>query len=326
MTPPFGDTGSLLATSYPRVYGWNAKLTLANLDIDLRRLWDKLPEPKLFVYLWNGAYQENSAATVSLLRAAIANLLGISPPIVAPPSAAAKPRRAHAALWCFLVTSVSSEARAKLIHGQFWSTPTVTFFAIPFAPQISRHLGAIENLTFSADDQAEVQKLIRDTILASPPVGAHIHSHNQDPDALWKLTNSIDVKPLPMLEKGGAPKLVWNVYADPPSSNLSSHEDWRRTFLEMKFVTALHGVGKPKCLSGCTGCKSTDHPTGLCPFPKIEGSFARPSSTSIQSLIPTSLELPHMQRATRGRGSRGRGANSGQRGRSRGRGSPAPFP
>ena len=318
--PLFGTVNARPSAPCPKVHGWNAELTLANLDEDVRRLWEQVPEPKLFVYLWNGAYQENATSTVTELRNAIANTFSTAPPVVAPPSAATTPNRAHAAPWCFLVTT-SNEVRAKLIQRQFWSTPAVTFFAIPFAPRISKHLGAVENMTFEVEDREKVHKLVTDTILASAPAAAHVRNHSTDPLALKKVVESVAVEPLPMLEKGGAQKLVWNVYTDPPSQSLTAHEEWRRIFLEMKFVTALHGVGRPKRLPGCVGCKSTDHPTGLCPFPKIEGSFARPSSVSARSMIPTSLQLPQAQEAMRGRGGRGRGAPAGRRGRNRGRGS-----
>src|ERR1700722_13465922 len=100
------------------------------------------------------------------------------PPTVAPPSAAMQLNRVHTVPWCFLVANLMDEAQEKLIQEQFWSTLSVTFFAIPFAPQVSQHLGAIDNMTFTADDHLEVCKLVQDTILSHAPAIAHVHAHN----------------------------------------------------------------------------------------------------------------------------------------------------
>jgi hypothetical protein len=299
----------------PRVQGWNAELVVANVNTEQLQKWNDLPYPKLFVYLWEGKYQGNAALTAARLRATIANLVNIPEPAVVPPDAARPSSRYYAAPWCFLVTKIPSEAAEKLILQQHWSTPSITFFAIPFTPPVSRHLCSIENLIFQEVEADEVATLIRTTIHNNERARAFIHSSDPLPNALKRITDSIEVRALQMHEKGGEPKMIWNIYANSPTNSLTAHREWLQIAQSLRFVTALNGVGTPFQLQGCVGCKSTDHPTGLCPFPKLPGWFAPPNSST--SEVPTSLLS--QQSATGGaRGSRGGGNQRAYRG-SRGR-------
>jgi hypothetical protein len=298
-----------------RVQGWNAELVVANVNLEQLQKWNDLPDPKLFVYLWEGKYQSNSALTAARLRATIGNLLNIPEPAVVPPDAARPSNRYYAAPWCFLVTRISSEAAERLILQQLWSTPSITFFAIPFAPPVSRHLCSIENLIFQEAEVDEVTALIKTTIQNNERARAFIHTSDPLPNTLKRIIDSVEVKALQMHEKGGEPKLIWNIYIDSPTNSLTAHREWLQIAQSLRFVTALNGVGTPFQIQGCVGCKSTDHPTGLCPFPKLPGWFAPPNSNTTE--VPTSLTS---QQSTPGgaRGIRGRGSQRAYRG-SRGR-------
>jgi hypothetical protein len=295
----------------PRVQGWNAELVVANVNTEQLQKWNDLPHPKLFVYLWEGKYQSNSALIAARLRATIGNLLNIPEPAVVPPDAARPSNRYYAAPWCFLVTRISPIAAEQLILQQYWSTPSITFFAIPYAPPVSRHLCSIENLIFQEAEADEVTALIKTTIQNNERARAFIHTSDPLPNALQRITDSIDVKALQMHEKGGEPKLVWNIYINSPTNSLIAHREWLQIAQSLRFVTALNGVGTPFQIQGCVGCKSTDHPTGLCPFPKLPGWFAPPNSSTTE--IPTSLTS---QQSTSGgaRGIRGRGSQRAYRG------------
>jgi hypothetical protein len=117
-------------SAIPRVQGWTAELTMANVDPQLIDLWRQLPHPKLFVYTWDSTYQHNALPTVTKLRNAIANLLGIPPPTVAPPHAASPATKSHSAPWCYIVTAITEQAASRILSRQFWSTKDISFFAI----------------------------------------------------------------------------------------------------------------------------------------------------------------------------------------------------
>jgi hypothetical protein len=119
---------------------------------------------------------------------------------------------------------------------------------------------------------------------------------------------------------GGGTKLVWNLYITPPSTIPIRNREWQGIISSLTFLTALSGAGVArKSGMACSRCKSINHLTSLCPFPKQEGWIISPNltnkgtSTSIEQVFSTSTQ--------RGRGYRNRGEVRGQRERGwRGRG------
>jgi hypothetical protein len=94
-----------------------------------------------------------------------------------------------------------------LINKQFWSTPNLTFFAIPFTPPTSPFICALDNLTYPESQHAEVQLMAKTAIWENPQARDHVvalHPHNEN--AFYKVINSLEVIALPMLVKGGEQK------------------------------------------------------------------------------------------------------------------------
>jgi hypothetical protein len=294
----------------PRVQGWDSETVLTNVAPKLIKIWNDLPHPKLFVYPWEAGYQADASDTVHWLSSAIANLLGIPKPAVGAPLAAAHSTQRFAAPWCFLVTKLSVEAVEILINQQYWSTPTTTFIAIPFTPRISPYVVTIENFTFTDSEAEEVLDVVKQTINECEQAKEHVASCDPDPHAFQHTLNTTQVKQLRLgipNRAGGGTKLVWNVYINPPSQDPPKQREWRKILSSLTFLTALNGAGValPSTMD-CSGCKSIDHPAGLCPIPQTLGWPSYRATTSTD--IPTSLtQALSTTTTTRSRGSRGRG-------------------
>jgi hypothetical protein len=290
------------------------------------KLWNKLPHPKLFVYPWEPGYQADASAIVHKLSSAIANLLNITKPAVGAPLAATPPSRKHSAPWCYLVTKLPAEAMKTLIDRQCWSTPAITFFAIPFTPPITPYACTIENLTFVETDAGEALQTIKETIHDSESARDQVALHDPEPNLFQQILDTTCVKPLRLgipNRGGGGTKLVWNVYINPPSQDPHKQREWRRILSSLTFLTALNGAGVAHSSTmHCLGCKSIDHPAGLCPIPTILGWHATPTiepasiPTSLSQVLSATSTTPNT--TTRGRGVRGRG--NARNGRNRGRG------
>jgi hypothetical protein len=323
---PAGHTGAVnqygtsLATNpvpHMRIHGWDAETVVTNIDPGQINLWRDVPYPKIFVYLWEASYQPDAGELVQKLKGAIAGLLKIPEPSVGAPLAASPANRRYSAPWCFLVANIPKPAADELLRRQCISTPSVTFFAIPFAPATSTFICTIENLTYAESEIDQVWKLVVDNISKDERAKACIALENPHPEALRTIIDSIYLKPLKLAMSGGGFKLVWNIYATPPSQTPNNNRAWRRIISSMTFITALNGAGAARKASmTCNGCKSIDHPTGLCPFPKAGEWYANPITNPE---TPISLEQALAESSQRERGTRGR-AGKGQRGRARGRG------
>jgi len=291
---------------YPEIHGWDTVTATRNINPDQLTLWREIPDPKILVYTWEPGYQPNACDTVQKLKATIARLFKIEEPEIGAPLAAQPLNGRHAAPWCFIVTSLPQLAAEKLTEQKCWPTPEISFFAIPFSPPVSPFICAIENLTYLETQAAEVTQLTKNTILRNYAAVSMIQALNPSEGATKRTLESIRVTPLKMGQPGGSMKLVWNLYADPPSQDPSNHRLWRQTIGALTFITALNGAGVPRKNDlTCTGCRSIDHPTGLCPFPKLLNWITPPTQRS-QTPAPSPQQRSINQRGRgRGRGQRG---------------------
>ncbi|KAG2037392.1 hypothetical protein BDR03DRAFT_1010861 [Suillus americanus] len=70
---------------------------------------------------------------------------------------------------------------------------------------------------------------------------------------------------------------VWNVYVEcPPELELQDYFAWTNLIRQIQFYSEDYGIGSVQSDERqfmCVGCKSFDHATGLCPYPKIPGWF-----------------------------------------------------
>jgi hypothetical protein len=147
-----------------------------------------------------------------------------------------------AAPWCFLVTNLPQLALDTLLEKQCWSSPSITFFAIPFSPPAFSYVCTIENLTFDELEARDVLQLVKTTIQGSERVATHIAEDNPDPGALHATVQSTRIAPLRLglpRKLGGGHKLVWNMYINPPSQTPTRQRDWRKTISSLTFLTAI---------------------------------------------------------------------------------------
>jgi hypothetical protein len=163
------------------VHSWDTATVITNMDPQQVNLWYEVPHPKLLVYTWEGGYQPDASETVLKIQNAIANAFSIPEPDVGPPLALAPPTRKYSAPWCFLVANIPLLAAEALLKKQCWSTPSISFFAIPFAPRPSPYICTIANLTFPESKASQVLNLIKNTVLASKKVEACISLDDPDP-------------------------------------------------------------------------------------------------------------------------------------------------
>jgi hypothetical protein len=165
-----------------------------------------------------------------------------------------------------------------------WSLPTITFFAIEYSPPAYPFICNLKNLHYVEEDKPKVLKLIRDTIRGNAQARACIVRYNTNPDAFDQTINSLYIEPLLVgraASDGGGTRLTWNIYATPPSQNAKRNNEWRRVVSSLIFVTTFHGAGQAnKALGPCSGCRSLDHPCGLCPFPLMDGWIEPPPQNS----------------------------------------------
>jgi hypothetical protein len=118
---------------------------------------------------------------------------------------------------------------------------------------------------------------------------------------------------------------VWNVYFEsPPNFTLKQYFDWTNLLRTFFYISEDYGYGTAHQDDQfmCVGCKSFDHPTGLCPFPKILGWFGPTITEDTNATLDNRSMFHHGRGASNNSNTRGgRGFTRGhERGTPRGRG------
>ncbi|KAF9520229.1 hypothetical protein BS47DRAFT_1336224 [Hydnum rufescens UP504] len=294
---------------YPPVHSWVKATLFSNLHDNTRAIWDAYAGPKIIAMIWNAGYnQPNYASTLMHLKNAIKEAAPGSNPCIGPPTPKEPPKDPCASPWGFLVADLSPLDAAMLTNQCTWSCDAISFFAIPYKPDILTFVGTVMNLIgYDSSDSTEVTKLVQDKLCEPGPAHYLLMDLAPGNDPLVRSTiDSLEAHPLELLGVGGVPQCAWNIYATPPFSDLTYHYCWCKAFSNCTFPTAFNGTGTVHCLAhfSCLGCKSVDHPSGLCPYSSIQGwkgtPLAAPSraTTAVVNINDATTSFNSLPRGT----------------------------
>ncbi|KAK7687255.1 hypothetical protein QCA50_009760 [Cerrena zonata] len=103
---------------------------------------------------------------------------------------------------------------------------------------------------------------------------------------------------------------VANLYIGSPTTDIVIWMEWQSFLRSVIFTSSFHGNGTVMDMWKCGKCHSDDHPSGVCPFPNVEGwltNLGGPSNNTNQN--PRGGY--NGNRGGGGRGFRGRGTPRG---------------
>ncbi|KAG1766597.1 hypothetical protein EV702DRAFT_1204052 [Suillus placidus] len=255
--------------------------------------------------------------------------------IISPPTADETLYEQFSQPWHLLISGLSVEATDLLTTLAVCTTAEVTCFFVPFKQPLPTYICTIENMTFQDSTRSNllIVELVRKVLRENAEVSNFIYSHIIAPSASTALRaiDSIRVSSLNIATSRSSMLTVWNIYCDsPPPFSLEDYYLWSALIHGLRFPSDNYGTGAPRLQDKqftCTGCKSLDHPTGLCPLLATPG-WLNPSNTAAKedlsmTLLDTRPNNSNGQSSkrgfNRGRGTRGCGSSNGPR---RGRGGP----
>ncbi|KAJ7330286.1 hypothetical protein DFH08DRAFT_815208 [Mycena albidolilacea] len=236
--------------------------------------------PKFFVRVYRAHYKANTQETVGKLHYAIPRIV-VAPALrISLPIGRESFQERLAAPWHFLVSGLLEEVTKKLTDQVVWATLTIIFIAIPYNTPLPRYIMTLQS--FSIFDEEEGLKYIHRLITTK------LKSIKEATDFLVKNTpgiasdvaaaslDTINVKALEIALPGGKKDVVWNVYFTPPHSmSIFHYMEWtqaaRKLVYESDFGLGVAHTGDLQFI--CGGCKSYDHPVGLCFLQHIPGWF-----------------------------------------------------
>lgn len=292
-----------------------------------RAQWAAEEGPKGWVRVFRAKYTPDQYETVSKLRHVIPRLVECpSPIIISPPTAKEPLSERLPAPWHFLLANIPQNGLDILVGQGMWSTPDISFFVLPYHPHLPNYICSLENFCYpdSAESNKAIAELVKTKLRSIQAAEDYLvkYSSPPNPEAAKNAINSISVESLEILLSKTQRKMIWNVYCTPPPMPIQHYLQWCSYIRDISFESLHHGTGVPKVEDQllCVGCKSYDHPTGLCPFPRIVGWFGPPAkSASDEDRTIQNFDerlQAHPRRPQNGNGGRGnRRGGRGNRGR-----------
>jgi len=294
---------------------------LLDLHSEMRESWLLLDKPKAIAIPYRATYSdEHKFRTAKKITAAIGHALGgISPSVFAPePSShTLSTSKTYKPPWCYLVTDIPQDDIDHLVSTTFISNQHISVQIFSFSPPHSGYVSSIRGLKWTkSSDQGKVEALIRESLESNAKTKSFIDDfiterHDRiPPDAVRHGTAfdwTMSTVRAYLHTLGNDPEnleTLWRWYVTSPTEDTHQTTIWSSLLEELPFHSIDAGWGKPFHIECCTGCKSTNHPTHGCPFPK------RYPQLEETNPVPQATARGH------GRGGRDRGrGNRGNRGR-----------
>jgi hypothetical protein len=257
---------------------------LLNMDLSKKAAWEALPGDKCWVWKHKPSYRQNAAQEVDRIAVAIGQVLECDPPIVAPTLISPDLRNPSLGPILHLLTGLSKEHIDYLLHVRYISTSTISAHFLAWKPEPDTFLVTLDFLAYQERDEPlrKIKELVGRT-LSSGEYGKLVRnflSNNKDnfptgtpaDQALRYICDSVLVTSLIPTDPEVGTRTVYNIYAYYPSKLPKAHEKWVDMIQKFKFDSVLHGTGaKINLPFTCKLCRSSDHPTGKCPFEDLPG-------------------------------------------------------
>ncbi|KAH7905271.1 hypothetical protein BJ138DRAFT_1118625 [Hygrophoropsis aurantiaca] len=321
-TPPSGFPTPQLAESV-----WTN--TSEENDIN----WNRKGDPKCWVRVYRGKYEKDSIETVERIREVVGKFLEKNEEDTAkitpsPPTARYETVERLPPPYHFLLFGISQAEVMVLIDQKVIAADGIACFFLPFVQPLPTYICTLENFTYPDSEwsNGQIAEVVRATLRQNPDVISFIHNHipMADAGAAVQAIDTIRITSLHINVSATKTRTIWNVYCtSPPAFTLDDYFTWCTKIRSLKFHSSDFGTGEARLVENqpmCVGCKSVDHPTGLCPFPKILGwlgpqapkvenntLIARDTEIQKQNLRNASQNKRGVQKYGRGFGKRGRG-------------------
>ncbi len=207
--------------------------------------------------------------TASDLRQAIARITGESGFLVIAPDQAADNYGRGPVEWA--ITGLSTEAVELVLRRRVWSFKAITFFPRRRALDNPRWVLALEG--FLDDDVATIHRAVRSTF-ERPQVRQRIEQMiRANPEYADIPTNEAFRRIMATLRVTvytlDNDTVVANVLLRSPTQSVRVWRRWIQELRELTFDSFHTAIARVRRVSACAGCSGVDHPSHLCPFPRM---------------------------------------------------------
>ncbi|RDX44184.1 hypothetical protein OH76DRAFT_1421504 [Lentinus brumalis] len=244
----------------------------------VREIWADPPNTDVLVEVFNYRYTENDAHNrriADLLRWAFEQMSGETDFDVVPPEPAEGPaRKARDRPTTWAIRGLPGRCVASAVERGVWSFRAITFIATPRAVTLPSWLLMLEG--FLTDNATKIRdavlrvlredtmwEWIAEMVSINPDfAGMHVD------EAVERVLASVRIDTF-QLSNGN---YIANVYVGrSPTRSMREWRRWAAALRARRYPSFTNGAGRVRYIAPCAGCKSVNHLTHLCPYPKTRG-------------------------------------------------------
>ncbi|KAL6306806.1 hypothetical protein BKA93DRAFT_748181 [Sparassis latifolia] len=248
LTPPNG---------FPRIHADHPFWYLEDMQGEQSCQWCSLFGTALAVVPYSFSANDLAfrAAVLAIVPRVVTQHFNVQNPHLAPPLALTDTHRTNQLPFAYLLYNLTPAEYEALLCQYCISTADLTFFIYDLSGEIPHYIRTLSS--FTSSDSTE----LRDVIIARLCENASIQI----------LIDILGVQVLDLRGPGGYPAPAANLYMVSPSKDLEQWLVWRNHIYRQLFPTNFIGCGQGHPGWRCSGCHVSDHPRGLCPFPRVPG-------------------------------------------------------
>ncbi len=259
----------------PEVHRHDPEAHLRGLSDDwVQEVWADPSGTSITLNTFNPRFTRSYGANrraASDLRRSITHITGESNFLVIAPDQAADYRGRGPVEWA--VTGLTREGVARLLRRRVWSFKYISFFPRRRVLELPRWLLAVEG--FLDDNVANIERAIRSTF-ERPQVRQRIeqmiranpeYSRVPTAEAFRRIMATLRVTVYTLDNE----TVVANIYLRSPTQSVKVWRRWIQELRELTFGSYRTAIARVRRVSSCAGCLGVDHPSHLCPFPRMAG-------------------------------------------------------
>lgn len=243
----------------------------------IRAMWTKtLAKKAIPVYVYNYRYTDSVAynrLVAKALRHAAATITGNHEVRAVPPEPEHEDdvRGDEALLWA--LRDLTEDDAEVLLSRPVWSFAGITFFPVSKEVGPDRWVFSLEG--FLDDDAAAIRDAVQRVLLEDENAEIIERLTRRNPD-LRDMSSALRVRAIVSSVNvttwtTSGDNVIANVFIRPPTRVTRLWRAWVARLRTRRYGNYVNGTGVVRWLSHCLGCRSTDHPTHLCPFPDLPG-------------------------------------------------------
>ncbi|KAF8186168.1 hypothetical protein K438DRAFT_1973538 [Mycena galopus ATCC 62051] len=198
-------------------------------------------------------------------------------------------------LW--LVAGLPLHLAQAILDKRALASRRITLFVIPYDMPVIGFVGTFGGFTLpnSQEGANAARSLLQSAIRANHDITEFVRTHRDafgaqvSADQAWDIfCDSVKVVGMELLVSN-TNTVAWHLYVTSPTDDHNAWTQLRRLFGRLSVMTALHGTARLQRSYRCRICPSINHPTGLCPFPRLPG-WLGPTPDTITALEEVSCQ------------------------------------